>query len=69
MPPPKKKPERRCQGIGISLEKGEIDRINAISADGKRSELLRQWILDALVKEEQRRIKSSPAYLLLGDEQ
>jgi hypothetical protein len=68
MPPPKKKPERRCKGIGISLEQGEIDRIDALCADGQRSQLLRTWILDSLLKEEQRRSTANPAYALLGGE-
>jgi hypothetical protein len=69
MPTPKKRPERRCKGIGISLEQGEIDRIDALCADGQRSQLLRYWILDYLVKEEQRRSTSNQAYVLLGGEQ
>jgi hypothetical protein len=68
MPPPKKKPERRCKGIGISLEQGEIDRIDALCADGQRSQLLRDWILYSLVKEEQRRSMSNPTCVLLGGE-
>jgi hypothetical protein len=70
MPRPKKKnPDGVCKGIGVSLQEDEVARINAICEDGHRSMLLRTWILDALVKEEQRRSKSSPAYLLLGGEQ
>ena len=69
MPRHKSRPGEKCIGVGVSLKEEEVDRIDSLCADGKRSHLLRTWILDALVKEEQRRSKSSQAYLLLGGEQ
>jgi hypothetical protein len=69
MPRHKSRPGEKCIGVGISLKEAEVDRIDSLCADGQRSHLLRTWILDALVKEEQRRNNASPAYLFLGGEQ